>query len=132
MLRWHWIQGVKVSKEEFLKGHWKNLHRLWIWLMIGQDETNGKGAIYGAREGLAMTMLSDWDYVNVRDFEYLNDLWAGRDDMPEDVVHEEIFRLGAELQNGLDVYSYPNPRMLGKVSFLKLFINPQGVVISNL
>lgn len=96
-------QGVKVSKEEFLKGHWKNLHRLWIWLMVGQDVPNGLWAIYGAREGLSMTMLSDWDYVNVRDFKYLNELWAGRDTMPEDVVHEEIFRLGSELQNELDV-----------------------------
>ena len=96
-------QGVKVSKEEFLKGHWKNLHRLWIWLMVGQDVPNGIWAIYGAREGLSMTMLSDWDYVNVRDFKYLNELWAGRDTMPEDVVHEEIFRLGSELQNELDV-----------------------------
>ena len=65
-------QGLKVSKEEFLKGHWKNLHRLWIWLMVGQDVTNGTWAIYGAREGLSMTMLSDWDYFNVRDFKYLN------------------------------------------------------------
>lgn len=96
-------QGVKVSKEEFLKGHWKNLHRLWIWLMVGQDVPNGIWAIYGAREGLSMTMLSDWDYVNVRDFKYLNELWAGRDTMPEDVVYEEIFRLGSELQNELDV-----------------------------
>ena len=71
--------------------------------MVGQDVTNGTWAIYGAREGLAMTMLSDWDYVNVRDFKYSNELWAGRDTMPEDVVHEEIFRLGSELQNELDV-----------------------------
>ena len=61
------------------------------------------GNLRSKREGLAMTMLSDWDYVNVRDFKYLNELWAGRDTMPEDVVHEEIFRLGSELQNELDV-----------------------------
>ena len=28
-------RGVNPPKEEFLNGHWKNLHRLWIWLMIG-------------------------------------------------------------------------------------------------
>ncbi len=118
-------QGVKVSKEEFLKGHWKNLHRLWIWLMIGQDVPNGMWAIYGAREGLAMTMLSDWDYVNVRDFEYLNNLWAGRDDMPEDVVHEEIYRLGAELQNGLDVPIAIQPLDADQSKFFKtVYQNP--------
>ena len=79
-------RGVKPTKEEFLNGHWKNLHRLWIWLMIGSDVKNGNWAILGAREGLNMTMLSDWDYVQVRDFEYLNELWRGRDSMPEDVL----------------------------------------------
>lgn len=69
-------RGVKPSsKEEFLKLHWKNLHRLYVWLMIGNDVENGEWAIYGARQGLVKTMLSDWDYVNVRDFEYLNNLW---------------------------------------------------------
>mgnify|MGYP001402289376 FL=1 len=118
-------QGVKVSKEEFLKGHWKNLHRLWIWLMVGQDVTNGIWAIYGAREGLSMTMLSDWDYVNVRDFKYLNELWAGRDTMPEDVVHEEIFRLGSELQNELDVPIAIQPLDSDQSKFFKtVYQNP--------
>ena len=118
-------QGVKVSKEEFLKGHWKNLHRLWIWLMVGQDVPNGIWAIYGAREGLSMTMLSDWDYVNVRDFKYLNELWAGRDTMPEDVVHEEIFRLGSELQNELDVPIAIQPLDSDQSKFFKtVYQNP--------
>ena len=118
-------QGLKVSKEEFLKGHWKNLHRLWIWLMVGQDVTNGIWAIYGAREGLSMTMLSDWDYVNVRDFKYLNELWAGRDTMPEDVVHEEIFRLGSELQNELDVPIAIQPLDSDQSKFFKtVYQNP--------
>jgi len=118
-------QGVKVSKEEFLKGHWKNLHRLWIWLMVGQDVPNGIWAIYGAREGLSMTMLSDWDYVNVRDFKYLNELWAGRDTMPEDVVHEEIFRLGSELQNELDVPVAIQPLDSDQSKFFKtVYQNP--------
>lgn len=95
-------RGVKPTKEEFLNGHWKNLHRLWIWLMVGADVKNGNWAILGAREGLAMTMLSDWDYVQVRDFEYLNQLWGGRDEMPADVLHNEIFNYGSDLINQLD------------------------------
>tara|TARA_B100001287_G_scaffold263515_1_gene254455 strand:+ start:7061 stop:7972 length:912 start_codon:yes stop_codon:yes gene_type:complete len=118
-------QGIKVSKDQFLNGHWKNLHRLWIWLMVGQDVPNGLWAIYGAREGLAMTMLSDWDYVNVRDFEYLNELWAGRDTMPEDVVHEEIYRLGSELQNDLEVPIAVQPLDEDQSKFFKtVYQNP--------
>ena len=67
--------GVKQTKEELLKSHWKNLHRLYIWTMIGADAERGDWAILGARAGLYKTMCSDWDYVNVRDFEYLNNLW---------------------------------------------------------
>jgi len=68
-------QGIGVTKEQLLKGHWKNLHRLYIWLMVGADVENGKWAIYGAREGLYKTMCTDWNFINVRDFEYLNNFW---------------------------------------------------------
>ena len=44
----------------------------------GSDVDNGQ-AIYGAREGLVKTMLTDWDFVNVRDFKYLNDLWKEKE-----------------------------------------------------
>ena len=53
---------------------------------------NGYWAIAGAPEGLVMTMLTDWDYTNVRDFDYLNELFAGREEMSDDVLHSEIFQ----------------------------------------
>ena len=49
-------RGLRVSKEEFAKLHWKNLHRLYVWLTVGRDAENGLWAIYGAREGLYKTM----------------------------------------------------------------------------
>lgn len=68
-------RGVKPTMEAFHKNHWKNLHRLYIWLSVGADVEYGLWAILGARQGLVKTMLTDWDYINVRDFEYLNNLW---------------------------------------------------------
>ena len=38
--------------------------------MVGTDVENGLWAIHGARQGLYKTMCTDWDYVQVRDFEY--------------------------------------------------------------
>lgn len=93
-------QGVKPSKEDFLNGHWKNLHRLWIWLMVGADVENGRWAIHGAREGLYKTMCTDWDYVNVRDFEYLNNYWDNKD-MSD--IDEQTEVLGDKLMNELSV-----------------------------
>lgn len=97
-------RGVKPSVEEFLKGHWKNLHRLWIWLMVGSDVDNGLWAIYGAREGLVKTMLTDWDFVNVRDFKYLNNLWKDKEKVDsQTMLLEAIEILGASLIDSLDI-----------------------------
>ena len=96
-------RGARIPKEQFLKSHQKNLAMLYIWCMVGADVKNGSWAIYGAREGLFMTMCSDWDYVNVRDFDYLNELWGGRDELPEDVLHSEIFNLGNQLIDKLEI-----------------------------
>jgi len=68
-------RGLRVSIDDFHKNHWKNLHRLYIWLMVGADVENGEWAIYGAREGLYKTMCTNWDFVNVRDFKWLNNYW---------------------------------------------------------
>jgi hypothetical protein len=117
-------QGVRVSKEEFLKGHWKNLHRLWIWLMAGADVDNGLWAIYGAREGLYKTMCTDWDYVNVRDFEYLNSLWKDKVQDESDLL-EACEDYGVRLTQQMDIPIAVTPLDAGQSMFLKtVYQNP--------
>ena len=53
----------------------RNYDRLLMWCSVGADVENGSWAIYGARLGCYMTNCTDWDYVQVRDFEYLNKYW---------------------------------------------------------
>ena len=67
-------RGLRLSKEELKNNHWRCLHMLYVWSMIGADVENGLWAILGTRTGLYMTMCTDWDYVQVRDFEYLNEV----------------------------------------------------------
>jgi len=69
-------QGIKIPIVE-LKDRifWKNMIRLLVWCSVGTDVENGLWAIYGARMGVYKTNLTEWDYINVRDFEYLNDMW---------------------------------------------------------
>lgn len=70
------VDGVKVENHELLnKVWWHNLHRLRIWSTIGKHEKNGEYAILGARMGTYMTNCTDWDYVQVRDFEALNEIY---------------------------------------------------------
>ena len=68
-------RGSRVNLDDFKKNHWKNLNRMYIWQMVGADADNGLWAIYGARQGTYLTMCTDWDIVNTRDFEYLNEMW---------------------------------------------------------
>lgn len=71
-------EGVKMSLVEGLKTNdisniWSgNLKNLLIWMSIGLDIENGLWAILGARQGCYLTNFTDWDYTQVRDFDFLN------------------------------------------------------------
>jgi len=117
-------QGIGVSKEQLLDSHWKNLHRLYIWLMVGADAENGDWAILGARAGLYMTMCTDWNYVNVRDFTYLNDLWKVSFESIEDVGYE-IEQYGSKLINELEIPIAESPLDSRQSKFFKtVYQNP--------
>tara|TARA_A200000159_G_C7312235_1_gene335138 strand:+ start:232 stop:1152 length:921 start_codon:yes stop_codon:yes gene_type:complete len=124
-------RGNKVSKEDFLLGHTKNLNMLYIWMMVGSDIANGNWAILGAREGLAMTMLTDWNYTDVKDFKKLNELWAGRDEMPADVLHDEIFNYGSDLINQLEIPIAVQPLNEEQSQFFKTVNENFGRKINN-
>ncbi len=69
-------QGGKVDPDNFKKIIWSgNYKRLITWCSVGADVDNGLWAMYGTRLGCYMTNLTDWDYVNVRDFDYLNNFF---------------------------------------------------------
>lgn len=74
-------EGVKMSlnqgdKVDSLKTiWWQNYHRLLIWCNIGEDVEHGFWSMLGAREGCYLTNCTDWNYANVRDFEYLIQYW---------------------------------------------------------
>jgi len=55
--------------------HQRNLDHLTIWHNIGRDVNHGVWAIAGSRMGTYMTMLTNWDYRRVQDFDALADLW---------------------------------------------------------
>jgi hypothetical protein len=69
-------RGAKPSIEDFKERvAGRNLNNLTIWHNVGADVENGVWAIYGARLGTYMTMLTDWDYKDVADFENYPALW---------------------------------------------------------
>jgi hypothetical protein len=122
-------RGVKVTVEEFHKNHWKNLHRLYIWLMVGADIEHGKWAIYGARQGLYKTMCTDWDYINVRDFEYLNSMWEEVEPkVSTEGLQDSIEELGGILINKLDIPIAETPLDSKQSKFFKeVYDNPNRI-----
>lgn len=97
-------RGIKPSKEDFLKNHWRCLHWLYIWTMVGADVEYGEWAMLGARAGLYKTMCTDWDYVQVRDFEYLNSLWNEEFvDFEGHNIYDECVEYGKLLTKELDI-----------------------------
>lgn len=78
------LDGLKLSPQEIeQKIWWHNIHRLKMWSTVGGHEENGLFAVYGARLGTYMTNCTDWDHVQVRDFEILRELYQ------QDVIHFE-------------------------------------------
>lgn len=113
-------RGIRVEADELLHGHKKNLNMLYVWLMVGADVKNGSWAIYGAREGLYKTMCTDWDYVNVRDFDYLNSLWKQEySQIQVDDLYNEIVRLGESLKSDLKIPIATNPLDAEQSKFFK-------------
>ena len=64
-------RGLKVDAHNITKNHWKNTDRLYIWQMVGLDAPNGEWAILGARYGSYLTNLTDFDWVQIRDSDYM-------------------------------------------------------------
>jgi len=113
-------RGIRPTKQTLLSGHWKNLHMLYVWTMVGADVKNGMWAIYGAREGLWRTMCTDWDYVNVRDFEYLNDFYnAEIASIAEADLSKKIEDMGALLINELNIPIAETPFNAQQSKFFK-------------
>ena len=99
------LEGTKANPAQFSKQvHWKNFHRLLVWMHVGLDVPNGIWAIYGARQGCYMTNCTDWDYLNVRDFKWLNEFWSTKESkITLDMLRYEIMGIGETLKHELDI-----------------------------
>jgi len=138
-------QGLKIPVDKLKEQmYWKNMIRLLIWCSVGADVENGLWCMYGARLGCHMTNLTDWDYINVRDFEYLNDMW--NDEIcpkfesftgsymctksgycwDDDKLLKEIQFLGNELRSHLNL-NIAELDDNASSFFRKVFINPSRV-----
>ena len=105
-------EGVKMSLDQGARVKdlksiwWQNYHRLLVWSSVGTDVENGIYSILGAREGAALTNCTDWDYANVRDFDWLTNYWNEHyENSSEEEKTNQINFYGKELKEkcGLEI-----------------------------
>ena len=141
-------QGKRVEPDEFLdRIWWQNYNRLQTWCNIGSDVENGLWAIYGARLGCEMTVLSDWEANQIADYEWFkqffhNDIlprFPGDDQKckytkvtwNKEMLYVAIQDLGQRLNENINEMMLfdPDPHMCR--FFKKTFVNPRrwGVMI---
>lgn len=127
-------EGVKMSLDQGAKVPdlksiwWQNYHRLLVWCNIGADVTNGLWSMYGAREGSYLTNCTDWDYANVRDFEWLTDQWDEKySKITDKMLPYEIMGLGETLYHecGLELFD----PCAGSSKFFKTVFNNSPRII---
>ncbi len=97
------LDGIKVPPMEIKERiWWHNIHRLRMWSTVGMHEENGKYAILGARMGTWMTNCTNWDYVQVRDFEILKNIYE--QNVNHTFVEEDAQDLGVKIKQQLGLH----------------------------
>lgn len=82
-------RGAKPTLAEFeSRVVSRNYDNLCIWQSVGLDVEYGNMAIHGSRLGTYLTMLTEWDYTDVQDFDKLQLLWDKYS--TEEYMHEEF------------------------------------------
>ena len=141
-------QGKRVAPDDFIRKIWYgNYNRLQTWCNIGSDVENGLWAIYGARLGCDMTVLSDWNPNLIADYDWFKQFFY-EDIMPrfpgedqycprtkthwnKDMLYIAIQDLGVKLNENINEMMLfdPTPQMCK--FFKKTFVNPKrwGVMI---
>ena len=103
------LDGIKVPLMEIKERvWWHNIHRLRMWSTVGAHEENGIYAVYGARLGTWLANCTEWNYVDVRDFEILKDIYHDyakpyEDDNNQGLI-EEIKSLGDKISTQLGLH----------------------------
>ena len=140
-------QGKRILPDEFKqKVWWQNYNRLQTWCNIGSDVDNGLWAIYGARLGCKMTVLSDWDTNQISDFEWFKDFFDN-DVLPrfpgeevcnytkvtwnKEMLEIAIKDLGVELNDNINEMMLFDPSIEMSKFFKQTYVNPRrwGVMI---
>ena len=109
---------------------------------IGTDVENGLWAIYGARLGCEMTVLTKWDTNLISDYDWFKNFFnnevaprfVGDNDMicsytklewEQELLYKEVCRLGHRLNDDINSMMLFNPNEQMCRFFKKTYVNPR-------
>ena len=93
-------RGAVPSIEEFKETvATRNMNNLTVWHNVGADVENGRFAILGSQYGTYMTMLTDWNHLEVQWFDNYPKLWE--DFMTTKYNDEFLYEMAEGLKNKL-------------------------------
>ena len=94
-------RGAKPTVDDFkMNVASRNIDNMTIWHNVGADVENGLWAIYGARLGTYMTLLTDWNPQEVQWFDNFEKLWESHKTKDPEC---EATLLGAALHDKLSL-----------------------------
>lgn len=100
-------EGVKLSMEQGrllafdewpTVMHAANYQRLLTWMTVGRDVEHGAWSVYGARLAVKMLQYDNFDFVNIRDYEWFKDFFAQYETMNPVTAGKT---LGKQISEGL-------------------------------
>lgn len=136
-------QGKRVKPDEFIRKIWYgNYNRLQVWCNIGADVDNGLWAIYGARLGCKMAVLTEWDTNSIADYEWFKKFFYGdiapifsadhthtciytKQQWNSDRLAYEIHALGEELNTEIHEMMLFDPTIQTSKFFKKTYVSPR-------
>ena len=121
-------QGKRIKPDEFKqKVWWQNYNRLQTWCNIGSDVDNGLWAIYGARLGCKMTVLSDWDTNQISDYDWFKEFFETEKNKIESDEHLKTLttELGVQLNEEIQGMMLFDPNDQMSKFFKATFVNPK-------
>ena len=121
-------QGTRVSPHVFHDKIWYgNFNRLNVWCNIGTDVDNGWWAIYGARLGCKMTVLSDWDTNQISDYDWFKGFFEETKNNIESDEHlkQLVNELGEEINEEVQGMMLFEPNNQMSKFFKTTFVNPK-------
>jgi len=110
-------QGNRVIPSQLDRLWGGNLQHLYVWCSVGADVKHGLWCMYGARLGVHMTNLSDWDVASISDYDWFENFWSEKIEpeygisatdldkslLSEYALWDEIVNLGNELRKRLNM-----------------------------